>query len=829
MDSEASDTSELSTDQVRQLVQKANRKNKKRAGGFQAMGLSQAVFNGIARKGYKAPTPIQRKAIPVILSGRDVVAMARTGSGKTAAFLIPLLERLKRHQDTGARALLLSPTRELAMQTLAFTKDEVLSKNYYDLMCFPVHRLFELGFADQLKETLNRLPTKRQTLIFSATLPGGLLEFAQASLTEPALIRLDVDTKLSSQLKMAFITCLPFEKEALVIHLLQTIIPEKEKVVIFFATKHHVDYMEMVFKEIGIDCTVVHSGLDPVARNMAVSSFRHGRVKCLLVTDLAARGIDVPLLDNVINFHFPAQAKLFVHRVGRVARAGRSGMAISLVDSDELPYLMDLFVFLGREVITSHVASSAQQTDSPDWPNELLGSCPRDLIVVGVESATKREKENTSLASAAAVCKRALKKYMATRPKASAESVRRAKDLRLHIATLTPHPIFATQLANVDTQKEAILEVLRNRKLPTIFEALGKRANPEAFSMMQKKRRVYDDLISRTAAEAEAKKARLHLEEAEKLAKAKVARTAADGEIAPPEGSTFFVPMARGDEATERGLSMSSAALDAGISSFAISAEAARLDVQGDEVGISYGRPAGSKKVLQVWDRKKKRFVNSEVAAGKANVACIKTESGVTIPASYKTDRYKTWLKKSKVDMENMGSQAELGKSGRAAKRVQKNTKAESNKPGENFTTLFNARYGSVVEFMDLEGDENTDGKFFNRRSGTQWSKKNKKVQDSDKTNIANTQDSSTSGIRVVGTMSRFHRTLQNATKRKTAAENKGIKQARGSRTFGQMRKPEQILKQRRRKERQNQFRLKNKAKKGGGGGGKKGKRKHKR
>ncbi|EUB61072.1 ATP-dependent RNA helicase DDX54 [Echinococcus granulosus] len=885
MDSDTADTSDLSTDQVRQLVQKANRKNKKRAGGFQAMGLSQAIFNGIARKGYKAPTPIQRKAIPVILSGRDVVAMARTGSGKTAAFLIPLLERLKRHQDTGARALLLSPTRELAMQTLAFTKDigrftnlvaavivggdkiiatpgrllhvimEMdLTLKSVDYVVFDEgDRLFELGFADQLRETLHRLPTKRQTLIFSATLPGSLLEFAQASLTEPALIRLDVDTKLSSQLKMAFITCLPFEKEALVIHLLQTIIPEKEKVVIFFSTKHHVDYMELVivassflaiasseqvinllpdkkvFKEIGIDCTVVHSGLDPVARNMAVSSFRHGRVRCLLVTDLAARGIDVPLLDNVINFHFPAQAKLFVHRVGRVARAGRSGMAISLVDSDELPYLMDLFVFLGREVITSHAANSVQQTDSPDWPNELLGSCPRDLIVVGVENVTKREGENASLASAAAVCKRALKKYMATRPKASAESVRRAKDLRLHIATLTPHPIFATQLANVDTQKEAILEILRNRKLPTIFEALGKSANPEAFKMMQKKRDIHDGLISRTAAETEAKKARLCLEEAEKLAKAKASqqtRAAANGEIAPPEGSTYFVPIARADEATERGLSMSAAALDVGVSNFAISAEAARLDVQGDEVGISYGRPAGSKKVLQVWDRKRKRFVNPEVATGKANVARIKTESGATIPASYKTDKYKMWLKKSKVDTENLGDQTQLGGSDEATKKMSKKAKAEPSKPKEQFTSFFNARYGSVVEFMDLEGDENVDGKFFNRRSGTQWSKRNKKVQNGDETNNTDTQDGSGGGFKVVGTMSRFHRSLQNANKRKTLEENKGIKQAKGSRTFGQMRKPEQILKQRRRKERQNQFRLKNKAKKGGSG---KGKKKHRR
>ncbi len=111
---------------------------------------------------------------------------------------------------------------------------------------FHIYRLFELGFADQLTETLHRIPSKRQTLIFSATLPGALLEFARAGLSEPALIRLDVDTKLSSQLKMAFITCLPFEKEALLIHILQTIIPPRERVVIFLATKHHVDFLELV-------------------------------------------------------------------------------------------------------------------------------------------------------------------------------------------------------------------------------------------------------------------------------------------------------------------------------------------------------------------------------------------------------------------------------------------------------------------------------------------------------------------------------------------------------------------------------------------------------
>lgn len=121
--SNESGASDIDVNEARRLVGNANRKKKKKAGGFQVMGLSMPVFNGIHRKGYNAPTPIQRKAIPVILSGRDVVAMARTGSGKTAAFLIPLLERLRQHQDTGARALLLSPTRELAMQTLNFTRE----------------------------------------------------------------------------------------------------------------------------------------------------------------------------------------------------------------------------------------------------------------------------------------------------------------------------------------------------------------------------------------------------------------------------------------------------------------------------------------------------------------------------------------------------------------------------------------------------------------------------------------------------------------------------------------------------------------------------------
>ncbi|VDL96199.1 unnamed protein product [Schistocephalus solidus] len=874
--------SDIDVAETRALVKNANRK-KRKAGGFQAMGLSNQLFKSIARKGYKMPTPIQRKVIPVILSGRDLVAMSRTGSGKTAAFLIPILERLNLHQDTGARALLLSPTRELAMQTLAFTRelgkftnlvtavivggDKIIATpgrllhivmemniqlKSIDYVVFDEgDRLFEMGFADQLTEILHRLPSKRQTLIFSATLPGALLEFARAGLSDPALVRLDVDAKLSSLLQMAFISCLPFEKEALLIHMLNTVIRATERVVIFLATKHHVDFLEAVrcstvsFLHLFANfpagprvvfpcwsCAVVHSGLDPVARTMAVKNFKAKRVRCLLVTDLAARGIDIPLLDNVINFHFPGQPKLFIHRVGRVARAGRAGMAISFVDSDELPYLVDLFVFLGRRVITRLPVDKHQQPAAANgcptaWTNELLGTFPRDALRTCQESIAKRIADNATLASAAPVCKRALSKYVQTRPRASAESVRRAKEIRSEIASLPVHPIFSDETDTVDTQKESILQMLRNRRLPTIFEALGKHANPEAFQMIMRKRKLHDPIISR-AQEMQSKRAKQAEDHSEEI-------------IAPAKDSTFFVPSAREDEVSERGLSTRTQ--DAVGGSFVLSAEAASFDVQGDEVGISHGRPAGFRKTLQVWDRKHKRFVNSDVAAGKANVARIKTESGVYIPASYKTDKYETWLKRSKVYLEpNQEQEAGAPRVEESRKNVACGTvaarNAHSKEPKTPFTSLFNAKYGSVVEFMDVE--EETD------KSHLRGKRRFKTPAKKEKQTGSEGAEGTSGGLKVVGTLSRSHtqhlffsfeRTAvsstllppfyplvaRNAHKRMEQAAreaNKNIRQAKGSRTFGQTRKPEQILKQRRKREKQNNFARKNKGKKGGGSGG---------
>ncbi|OQR76885.1 ATP-dependent RNA helicase DDX54-like, partial [Tropilaelaps mercedesae] len=369
--------------------------SKKKAGGFQAFGFSHNILKGIQKKGYKQPTPIQRKAIPVIQRGKDVVAMARTGSGKTAAFLLPLFERLKTHSAvTGARALIFSPTRELAVQTHRFCKDlgkftdlqsvvilggdaledqfaamhenpdiiigtpgrllhlimEMnLKLNTIEYVVFDeADRLFEMGFQEQLAETLNRLPDVRQTVLFSATLPRLLVDFAKAGLKDPILIRLDTDSKLPDTLKTVFWTMREDDKCAALMHLIKALLQGEQLTVVFVPTKHHVEYLREILEKTGIHCSCVYSSLDQLARKIAVTNFKSKIVRVMLVTDVAARGIDIPLLDHVINFSFPAKPKLFVHRVGRVARAGRFGTAFSFVSADEAAYLQDLHLFLDK-------------------------------------------------------------------------------------------------------------------------------------------------------------------------------------------------------------------------------------------------------------------------------------------------------------------------------------------------------------------------------------------------------------------------------------------------------------------------------------------------
>ncbi len=449
-------------------------------GTFQSLGLSKDIFAGINRMGYKLPTPVQRKSLPKALAGHDLVCMARTGSGKTAAFLIPVLEKLKAHSHrVGARALILSPTRELAMQTVKFAKGlsrftdlrvallvggdsmeeqfEALSRNPDIIIGTPgrvmhhlqevpdfslsavqvavfdeADRLFEMGFAEQLKEILRTMPEERQTLLYSATLPKMLAQFARAGLRDPVLIRLDMESKVSEQLCLGFFTVRSGNKTAALLYLLREVLPRDKLTIIFAATKHHVEYLQEVLTEVGLPSSAIFGAMDFEARKLNLERFRQGRVNYLIVTDVAARGIDVPLLDYVINYSFPPLPKLFVHRVGRAARQGRTGAAFSLVDSEELAYMVDLHLFLGRPPQNVFRGEGYEGYTLAEMTPDTVhyGGLPQHLLDEENESLRLLAERNGGvLATQWRVCENAMKQYRRTRPDPSKAAIRRAKEL----------------------------------------------------------------------------------------------------------------------------------------------------------------------------------------------------------------------------------------------------------------------------------------------------------------------------------------------------------------------------------------------------------------
>mmetsp|Transcript_947 Transcript_947/g.2028 ORF Transcript_947/g.2028 Transcript_947/m.2028 type:complete len:954 (+) Transcript_947:127-2988(+) len=517
--------------------------------GFKPLGLSEAVFRGIVRMGFRTPTPVQRKALPVVMSGADSIVMARTGSGKTAAFLIPLMETLLASQNEsstsfsrGVRGVVLSPTRELSLQTLRVLKKmshftdiksigihggERMEKQFDDLSLKPdvivatpgrlahilseipdfnlrecqicvldeADRLLEMGFAQQLREINRSIPERCQKVLLSATLPKMLVEFTKGGFTsDPQMIRLDAEVCVSEELRLSFITCRSLEKDAGLLQLMGAIQDDKEAnpgtrtglTLIFCATRHHVEYVTNLLRASGQEATMIYGTLHPDARNSNLAAFRNGRKPIMVVTDVAARGVDIPMCDHVIHYHFPPSPKLFVHRSGRVARAGRIGFCFALVEPDELPYMVDLHLFLGRRLCTAEGATNTNNpseiggddtekeyhnsSDDSSQPiesytmNEMTpemthyGSIPESILTLEVENARRimdSEMAGTERAeimrALTRVCENAMKQYRRTRPEASKEGVRRAKTIlegqklktgqRIGGALISPHPL----------------------------------------------------------------------------------------------------------------------------------------------------------------------------------------------------------------------------------------------------------------------------------------------------------------------------------------------------------------------------------------------------
>ena len=367
--------------------------------GFESLDLEDNLLRAIKLKGYKVPTAIQKKVIPLFLEGRDVIASARTGSGKTAAFLIPLIARQQKHSTKfGSRALIMLPTRELALQTASNLKAlikfydirysvivgghgyegqfESLASNPDIIIATPgrlmqlleetkysqksceflifdeADSLFEMGFAQQIRTILTFVSVNRQTFMFSATLPQEVSEFAIAGMRDYAFCRLDSDFTLPSNILLHFFICRTTEKIPLLIHLFKTAIDcGTENTIIFTATSYWVDYLTQLLDIFGVKNVGIYGKMDQLARKEQMGKFFRREVSTLIVTDLVARGIDLPFVDNVINLDFPQQTKLFIHRCGRTARAGRPGVAYNQVGSNELPYLQQIRGCLDRPMV----------------------------------------------------------------------------------------------------------------------------------------------------------------------------------------------------------------------------------------------------------------------------------------------------------------------------------------------------------------------------------------------------------------------------------------------------------------------------------------------
>ncbi|RWS31625.1 ATP-dependent RNA helicase DDX54-like protein [Leptotrombidium deliense] len=632
---------------------KVEKQKKKKSGGFQSMGLSQPVLKGIFKKGYKLPTPIQRKAIPLVMEGKDVVGMARTGSGKTAAFVVPMLEKIRKQEGkVGVKGLILSPTRELALQTYLVTKElarftglkvaVILGGDKMEDQFAMMHdspdiivatpgrllhvlvemdaklqsaeyvvfdeadRLFEMGFQEQLNEIINRLPSNRQTLLFSATLPQLLVDFAKAGLHDPELIRLDVELKLSENLKTVYLACKAEDKMALLLHLLKSVVKSDEMTVVFTATRHHVEFLKDLLAKAGIKCTYVYSALDHEARQMNISAFRSKKVRIMLVTDVAARGIDIPLLDNVINYNFPAKPKLFVHRVGRVARAGRSGTAYSLIASDEAPFLHELHLFLDLQI---NVAKCATNNAG------IYGFAPQQIIDEENDVISRWLESDFDLQSMQKVCSNAYKQYCKTRQNASGESVRQMKEY--DISNVGIHPIFESKDVKKkceDTQRNSLLDSLKNfRPNSTIFEINAVKKN-KCFEVMKTKRKAHEKFVKR----------KKELDSVNEMQTVKSLNGFKDSE--------FYLPYKSDGHETEKGLQLEKKTLF----------DDAVFDILGDDSELIRKQNSGMK-----WDRKKKKFIRENDSEPKNKK--IKTESGAWISASYKSDLYKKWKERSRL------------------------------------------------------------------------------------------------------------------------------------------------------------------------------------
>lgn len=380
---------------------------------FENLNLKAPFLKALSEEGYTIPTPIQNETIPLALQGSDILGMAQTGTGKTAAFALPILQKLNAMQAPDKfrepRAVILAPTRELAIQindslrkygkyvglkhTVIFggvkqgPQVKLLSKGVDIIVATPgrlldlinqgfcalnkiqffvldeADRMLDMGFIRDVQKIVKILPAKRQTLFFSATMPDSVVKLADTILNSPKKVKVKSTLTPVERISQSVIVIEPQDKVLQLITLLKDKV--FESVIVFTKTKHKANRINQKMKAVGIATEAIHSNKSQAARQKALNAFKDGDIKILIATDIAARGIDVEAVSHIVNFDMPSTPEDYVHRIGRTARAGASGIAISFCEPSERLKLfrIEKLINLKLEVIKSNLLN----------PDDLIG------------------------------------------------------------------------------------------------------------------------------------------------------------------------------------------------------------------------------------------------------------------------------------------------------------------------------------------------------------------------------------------------------------------------------------------------------------------------
>lgn len=387
---------------------------------FHSLGLSDALLKAISKKGYTTPSPIQEKTIPHILQGKDVLASAQTGTGKTAGFTLPMLELMKQRHTGGKRtikSLILTPTRELAAQVQESVMDygeflpfsslviyggvnanpqiAALKRGVDILVATPgrlldlhsqgfvnlreveflvldeADRMLDMGFIHDIKRVLRLLPQERQNLLFSATFSRDILGLAEGLLHHPVRVEATPENSTAERIEQDFIRVDQKVKHMLLIRMIEE--GNWSQVLVFTRTKHGANKLAEKLVKAGITAAAIHGNKSQTARLKALGGFKKNDVRVLVATDIAARGLDIPLLPHVVNFELPNIAEDYVHRIGRTGRAGAEGEALSLVSADELEYVRGIEKLLGTRFTMRELPGFIPQEREEVKPERSFG------------------------------------------------------------------------------------------------------------------------------------------------------------------------------------------------------------------------------------------------------------------------------------------------------------------------------------------------------------------------------------------------------------------------------------------------------------------------